>query len=88
MMMNESMIETDENVKVSKNLESMLVYYTKDIGESEQEAYLRELLEELREELQNSFSKVMKNIYNPRVDIQQRMDLSRSLGSSCSTGCG
>ncbi len=61
--------------KVSKNLESMLVYYTKDIGEAEQNRYLKELLEEMRDEVQYSFSKLMENLYTPKIDIQQEIIL-------------
>lgn len=59
------------NEKISKNLESMLVYYTKDIGEAEQNRYLKELLEETRDEVQYSFSQLMENLYTPKIDIQQ-----------------
>lgn len=68
----ENFSNNELDMKISKDLDSMLVYYTTDIGESEQNSYLKELLEEIRSEMENSFTQIMKNIYNPRLDIQQK----------------
>lgn len=73
-MENKSNLNKSE--KVSQNLKSILDNYSVVIEESEQNNYLKEVIEEVRDDIQTSFLQNMKNIYNPRIDIQQRMVLS------------
>jgi tetratricopeptide (TPR) repeat protein len=77
-------ITTEDTVEqpgaiLSQNTQTMMDYYTKDIGDDEREAYLQKLLEEVRDEIQTSFIQEIKHIYSPRVDIQQRMVLPDSV---------